>query len=110
MSAIVSGRPGLREFLGRLVRWRVGIRWYGIALVIPILIPLIAVGILLCSVHTPRVLAPSSDKLAELPASFLFILLFIGLGEEPGWRGFTLPQLQAKHSGLGTLALAAIWK
>jgi membrane protease YdiL (CAAX protease family) len=58
----------------------------------------------------PARFAPSSDKLAELPSSFLFILLFIGLGEEPGWRGFALPQLQAKHTPLiASLILAPVW-
>ena len=110
MSAIVSGRPGLREFFSRLVRWRVGIQWYAIALVTPILICLLAVGILLCFVHTPQVSAFSPAKLRELPERFLFILLFVGLGEEPGWRGFALPQLQAKHTPLiATLVLAPIW-
>jgi membrane protease YdiL (CAAX protease family) len=110
MSAIVSGRPGLREFFSRLVRWRVGIRWYVIALITPILLCLIAVGILFCFVYTPHVLAPSSDKIAELPANFLFILLFIGLGEEPGWRGFALPQLQARHTPfIASLILSPVW-
>src|SRR5262245_56189760 len=110
MSAIVFGRPGLREFFSRLVRWRVGIRWYLSALVIPIFIPLIAVGILLCFAHAPEVTRFSSDKLLELPASFLFILLFIGLGEEPGWRGFALVQLQKKHTPLiASMILAPVW-
>lgn len=110
MSAIVSGWPGLREFLTRLVRWRVGIRWYASAFLIPILIPLIAVGILLCFTHAPQVSAFSSDKLRELPATFLFILLFIGLGEEPGWRGFALAQLQKKHPPLiASMILAPVW-
>jgi membrane protease YdiL (CAAX protease family) len=110
MSAIVSGRPGLRDFFSRLVRWQVGIRWYASAFGIPILIPLIAVGILLCFAHAPQVSAFSSDKLFELPASFLFILLFIGLGEEPGWRGFALPQLQKKHTPLiASMILAPVW-
>ena len=110
MTAIVSGRPGLREFFSRLVRWRFGIRWYAIALITPILIPLIAVGLLFCFVNTSQVSPFSTDKLLELPASFLFILLFIGLGEEPGWRGFALPQLQVKHTSLiASLILAPIW-
>lgn len=110
MSAIVSGRPGLREFFTRLVRWRVGIRWYASAFVIPILIPLIAVGILLCFAHAPQVSVFSAGKLLELPASFLFILFFIGLGEEPGWRGFALAQLQKKHTPLiASMILAPIW-
>ena len=27
VAAITDGRPGLRELVGRLVRWRVGARW-----------------------------------------------------------------------------------
>jgi membrane protease YdiL (CAAX protease family) len=45
----------------------------------------------------------------EMPDRFLFILLFIGLGEEPG-RGFALPELQRKHSPLmASLILAPVW-
>jgi membrane protease YdiL (CAAX protease family) len=48
--------------------------------------------------------------LRELPDRFLFILFFIGLGEEPGWRGFALPQFQTKHSPLiASLILAPLW-
>src|SRR5205823_1578938 len=46
----------------------------------------------------------------ELPDRFVFIFLFIGLGEEPGWRGFALPRLQQKHTPLfASLILAPIW-
>jgi CAAX protease family protein len=110
MSAIVSGRPGLREFFSRLVRWRVGIQWYAIAFVTPIVICLIAVGILVCLVRAPQASVFSSDKLRELPERFLFILLFIGLGEEPGWRGFALPHLQRRYTPLiASLILAPVW-
>jgi hypothetical protein len=59
--------------------------------------------------------APSPD-LTHLPGwrevvnRFVFILLFIGLGEETGWRGFALPRLQERHSPLAaSLILAPIW-
>jgi membrane protease YdiL (CAAX protease family) len=52
----------------------------------------------------------SIEKMRELPDRFLFILLFIGLGEEPGWRGFALPELQTKYSPLiASLILAPLW-
>jgi len=36
--------------------------------------------------------------------------LFVGLGEEPGWRGFALPRLQARHTPFSaSLILAPIW-
>lgn len=110
MTAIVSGRPGLREFFSRLVRWRVGIQWYAITLLTPILVCLIAAGILVYFMHNPHISAFDSGKLRELPERFLFTLLFVGLGEEPGWRGFALPQLQTRHTPLmANLVLAPIW-
>ena len=52
----------------------------------------------------------SIEKLREVPERFLFIFLFIGLGEEPGWRGFALPELQRRYSPLlASLILAPIW-
>jgi len=38
-TALVDGKAGFREFQSRLVKWRVGIRWYAIALLVaPLLI------------------------------------------------------------------------
>ena len=39
LTALIDGRAGLREFRSRLLRWRVGARWYAVALLTaPILI------------------------------------------------------------------------
>ncbi len=110
VTAVISGRAGLREYLGRIVRWRVGAKWYLIALTLPVLLCLGA-GILALTLSGPaQLVALSSGKLRELPDRFLFILLFIGLGEEPGWRGFALPQLQTRYTPLvASLILAPFW-
>ena len=44
-------------------------------------------------------------------ASFVYIFMFGGpLNEEPGWRGFALPQLQRSFSPLlATLILGTLW-
>ena len=110
MTMIVSGRSGLREFFARLVRWRVGTKCYAITLFAPVLICLIAVALTLCFMPRSPMSVLSLEKLREVPERFLFILLFIGLGEEPGWRGFALPQLQRKYSPLiASLILAPVW-
>jgi len=110
MTALVFGRPGLREFLSRMVRWRVGLKWYAAVLLVPILLCVIPAAITLCLPGHSPISFPSADKLRELPDRFVFILLFIGLGEEPGWRGFALPQLQTKHSPLkASFILATLW-
>src|SRR5436190_11891126 len=110
VTAIVSGRAGLREFFSRIVRWRVGVRWYAITFGTPILLCLISVALTLCFVPHSQTSPLSIEKVRELPERFVFILLFIGLGEEPGWRGFAVPQLQAKYSPFSaSLILAPLW-
>src|SRR5437773_12477099 len=47
MTAVVSGRSGLREFFSRLVRWRVGAKPYAIVFLTLVLACLVAVGITL---------------------------------------------------------------
>ena len=100
--AITQGKSGLGGLLRRMVRWRVGIRWYAVALLVPVAITLAAsvLNVLLGAQ------APSSAELGGwtglLPAFFL-VLLIPGLGgawEEPGWRGYALPRLQTGRSAL----------
>jgi hypothetical protein len=110
LTAILSGRAGVREFFSRLVRWRVGAKWYAVIFVTPVLLCSFAVLITLCFFPGSQISALSVDKLREVPERFIFILLFIGLGEEPGWRGFALRELQPRYSPLcASLLLAPIW-
>ena len=108
MTAVVSGRSGLRQFFSGLVRWRVGAKPYAIVFLTPILVCLVAADITLCFASPASSL--SIEKLREVPERFLFIFVFIGLGEEPGWRGFALPQLQTRYSPLiASLILGPVW-
>jgi uncharacterized protein len=104
-----DGGPGVKELLGRYLRWRVGWFSYGFALLIPLVLSVSAAAInLLLGAH-----APGRAQLAAWPQiipAFVFILLFIGLGEETGWRGYALPQLQRRYSPLvASLVLGVIW-
>lgn len=110
MTAITSGRSGLREFLKRIIRYRVGLKWYAIVFGIPVLVCLVSIGLTFCVQPHLQASALSIEKIRELPERFIFILLFIGLGEESGWRGFALPELQTKYSAFrASLVLAPIW-
>ena len=44
---IVAGRMGLAEFLKRIVRCRVGVIWYGVTFLTPVLLCLLAVALTL---------------------------------------------------------------
>jgi uncharacterized protein len=111
LTGATEGREGIRRLLGKMVLWRVGLRWYLLALVgLP---AIIMVGTLL----VPGNLA-SFEPQAPLPlllsylASFVYPAFIIGgpLGEEPGWRGFALPRLQRQYGPLlGTLILCPLW-
>lgn len=110
VTAIAWGRRGLKELLASMVRWRVGWRWYAVALLLPAAIVLIAtyLNVLL---GAP---APTASQLGEwylLLPSFLTTLLIGGpLTEEPGWRGVALPLLQERYSVLAaSLIVGVIW-
>jgi membrane protease YdiL (CAAX protease family) len=109
VTALAEGWPGVRSFLGRLVRGRLGPRWYAIVFGLPVLICALS-AIATSWGLIGHVTLPATSAWRELPDRFIFILLFIGLGEEPGWRGFALPHLQKKHSPLiASLILAPVW-
>ena len=110
---ILSGITGrwisIKRLLKRLVEWRVGVRWYAFVLLLPAAICVLVVSLNLL-LGAPHPTAAQLAKWPEMPSRFLFIFLFIGLGEEPGWRGFALPRLQQKYSELGaSLILAVFW-
>jgi membrane protease YdiL (CAAX protease family) len=107
MTGLVHGRAGLREFLSRLLRWRVGGRWYATALLGA---PLVAMTIFLAlslvsGAFLPGILA-ADDK-----ASWLVTGLATGVAaglEELGWTGFAIPGLRRRHGVLATGLIAGI--
>lgn len=109
--ALTRGWAGVRDLLASIVRWRVGLRWYAVALLIPVAITLVAfyLNALLFGGRTPT--AADFAGLYALPLVFLSTTLIKGpLTEEPGWRGFLLPRLQSKYTPLvASLLVGVIW-
>jgi membrane protease YdiL (CAAX protease family) len=108
--ALTRGWAGVRELLMSMVRWRVGLRWYAVALLLP-------AGITLVALYLNAMLGGSTPMAADfagwysLPVLFLSTTLVGGpLFEEPGWRGFALPRLQSKYTPLvASLIIGVIW-
>lgn len=109
--AVVGGRVGLGDMLRRLFRWRVEIRWWAAALLIPFGVTLIAIAVHFLTGGE----APSFTfwKQEALQAPILMAILlspFGGAGgEEPfGWRGYAQPKLQGRWGPLLTSVIIGI--
>ena len=103
VAAATEGRVGVRELLLRTVRWRVGIRWYVIALVLPTVLALAGLGVY---VLTGR---PNSLPLGRLSILDLIVFVLV-VGEELGWRGYAFPKLIQKFSPrTASLILGVLW-
>jgi membrane protease YdiL (CAAX protease family) len=108
--AATRGRQGIADLLRSLVKWRVGLQWYFLAL--------FAIPLVVLSAYSIIYSAPLFQTLFQqwpilftkfLPA-VVFTFFATGLAEEPGWRGFALPRIQAKHGPLmGSLILGVFW-
>jgi membrane protease YdiL (CAAX protease family) len=112
-SAAFSTIPGVRDLLRTYRKPRGSFGYYLLALV---LVPAIwLLGNLLSRVlgmEVPFFRHPVVDAklLGMVVLFFLYNFIYGGLSEEPGWRGFALPRLQAKFSPLvSSLILGVIW-
>ena len=98
-----DGMAGLKEVLGRVARWRVGAGWYAVALGLPAILALAALG--MHFVLGAR-LSVGFGELSVLN----FVVFVLIVGEELGWRGYALPKLLAERSALSaSLILGALW-
>ena len=112
VTAWTMGRPGVRDLGARLVRWRVPVRWWLVAVS-----PVVFLGLALAAMAAAgRALPGVGDfgRFSGTPAIGLagvLLIIFAGaLGEETGWRGYALPQLQRRFSPLASsLILAVVW-
>ena len=112
---IADGWSGYRELGVRMIRWRVGWPWWLVALGLPPAVLAVAAA---ANVGVGDAPAP---VLPDLPWSALALTFAVRLvnpldgplGEEPGWRGYALPQLQTTRSPLAAAAVlgfvAALW-
>ena len=109
VTALAGGYAGIRELLGRVFRWRVGLGWWVVVVAGPAVLFLLAAVI-------SRQLFGGWPELGGFGRSeeFAFLgllpywlanIVFFGFGEEVGWRGFALPRLQTGRRSALTAAL-----
>jgi membrane protease YdiL (CAAX protease family) len=95
LTAVVSGRTGLRDFGRRLGRWRIPALWYATLLITPLIGSVVVAGLSLVSADFRPWLMVESDKTL---VSGMFVALVIGAGvEELGWTGYATPRLILRY-------------
>lgn len=110
LTGLVYGKGGLRDVLSRMLRWRVGARWYAVALVgAPVLVTAVLLALSLTSPAFLPGIYTSDDK-----ATILLISIAYGVGagffEELGWTGFAVPRLKLRHGVLATgFIVGIVW-
>lgn len=113
VTAVTSGRAGVRDLARRMLRWRVPGRWWLFAVGSPL--ALLAGALVLNAALGRETDLAAFGRMAGLPdLGLIFVWAMLvavnGLGEETGWRGFLLPGLRRRHGLLGaSLLLVPIW-
>ena len=102
MTARLAGRAGPRRLWSSLARWRVGARWYALALLsmpVVLLAVLWPLGAFLDPAFAPRFQWP------------LFAIGLVAGGfEEVGWTGYATPRLLARlRPFMAGLSLGLVW-
>jgi membrane protease YdiL (CAAX protease family) len=110
LTGLVAGRTGYRDLLARLRRWRVGGRWYAVALLAA---PLVFAVVTLAFARlfpAIRLSLLTTEDTASLLLTSVVVALMVAVFEEVGWTGFAIPRLQARYAVVTTgLVVGVVW-
>jgi membrane protease YdiL (CAAX protease family) len=98
VTGIFYGRVGLRDLWSRVTRVRVDGRWILIVLLLPVALGLVTLAVTFLAGGLRPINFVFLAPLSLLPLLLLYMLIFTGLAEEVGWRGYALPELQKSQT------------
>jgi membrane protease YdiL (CAAX protease family) len=108
VTAAALGRAGVLDLARRCLRWRVGLRWYVLALL----------GMPIAAILTASAFfgtAPVNALADKWPLLFtvvlphlLLIIVFSNVAEEIGWTGFLFARLQDRYGALKASAIVTV--
>lgn len=110
--SVTRGKGGLYALLRSMLRWRVGLRWWTVAIFGPVVLTVAATALNLALGAEMPASSDWSRWTNVLPTALIILLVPVigGAWEEPGWRGYSLPRLLERRSALtASLALGVIW-
>lgn len=99
---------GFSEAFARLLKWKVGARWYAALLLAPLSMTLIPLGLaLLYPEFLPRLF--TGEGKAGLLLLGLFAGVMAGVFEEFGWTGFLIPRVRRRAGVFTTGLFVGVW-
>lgn len=107
---LTEGLAGLRSVGARLIRWRVRWIWYVVAIAVPLIVHFVTISV------NQAMGAPAPDSGQFTPWYGLAVVIGMNivnptggpLSEEPSFRGFAQPRLQANRTPLAATAIMAV--
>ena len=102
--AIGMGRAEWKAWTRALVTFRTSFGWYILAIVAPVVV----IGAAVLVSRTFGAPLPTPAQLTAwtgLPVAFVFLLLFVGIGEEAGWTAFAAPRLLTRRPFISAWAI-----
>jgi len=106
LTGLAEGRKSLADLLKKLFQWRIGLRWYAIALGLPSGIILASSVLVVLLGWAPAVQFNVPER-SMLIVNSIFIPL-VAILEELGWRGYALPRLLKYRSPLFSALIIGI--
>ncbi len=99
LAAIEGRKGGVRELLRRALIWRVDPGWWLFVFLFPIAMTFATLYIAKLF-GGPEVDLSALPPISSLVPTIIMLIIFAGLGEEFGWRGFAIPRLQNRYNAL----------
>jgi membrane protease YdiL (CAAX protease family) len=111
VTRMVEGKQGTRQLLRRrILRWRVAVQWYLIAIFGVPIVYFLAASLVLGAAPLNSLIEEWPFLLTSYLPKVLMVFLIVSLWEEIGWMGFALPRLQEEYGPLwASVVLGVLW-
>jgi membrane protease YdiL (CAAX protease family) len=104
----LSGRAGVRDLAGRCLRWRVGLRWYAVALLAMPVGTFLLASVFYGTQPIGLLVQKWTLLFTTVIPHLLLIILFSNVAEEIGWTGFFLDRMQKRFNPLRAAVITAV--